>query len=468
MQYSGVKLFTIHSLVHDLKIKSKIGPCILILSLVSGGFYNPILSQDYIITNVAGIKHSGYTGDGGPATNAHLAFPTCVYLDNLNNIYISDWGNSRVRMVNPVGTINTIAGNGIYGYSGDGGPATAAEFNGPMGIYIDASKNIYVADVGNERIRKIGTDGIINTIAGNGVFGFSGDNGPALLASFKDPSGICGDDSGNIYIADEFNNRIRKIDKTVMITTIAGNGISGYTGDGGFATSPELYYPAGVAMDKSGNIIIADEDNNAIREINPAGIISTIAGNGVADFSGDGGPAAMAMLYNPAGVVVDNNENIYITDGFNNRIRMINSDGIISTIAGNGIAGLAVNGDTATRTSLHEPVSIFVDPSGTVYIANEFNQFVQKLTFIPKVIEPTADFTVYPNPNQGEFTIKIQNFQTPLRMEVYNILGQQISYVGLNTQETLINLKTSSKGIYFYRVITSENRVLGTGKVVVF
>ncbi len=439
------------------------GVVLLICLLNSSGF-----SQSYLITNFSGLRRFGFSGDGGLASNAHLGNPMCVYADNSGNIFISDWGNSRLREVNIYGIINTIAGNGVYGFSGDGGPAIAAELSGPMGIFEDKYKNIYVADIGNERIRKIDTNGIISTYAGNGAYGFSGDGGIATLASFEDPAGICGDASGNIYIADEFNNRIRRIDKNGFITTFAGNGVSGYSGDGGPSKSAEFYYPAGVSIDNSGNILVADENNNCIRKVNSNGIISTIVGNGVLGFSGDGGLASSAELFNPAGVAVDNIGNIFITDGFNNRVRKIDTTGIISTIAGTGKSGYSGVGDTATLANIHDPISISADNSGNIYFATEFNNLVQKLTAVSEIAKQPASITVYPNPSQGVFTVDVKNFTAPLKLEVYNIVGQKIAYVGLNTEETVINLSTASSGIYFYRVITSNDVVFGMGKLVKF
>ncbi len=426
-----------------------------------------LYSQSYVINDFAGQRHGSYSGDGGPAINAHLSTPISVYIDSKDNVFISDWGNSRLREVDVLGEITTIAGNGIYGYSGDGGPSTAAELNGPMGIYEDASGNIYVADIGNERIRKIDVNGIISTFAGNGNYGFSGDGGLAIAATFEDPAGICGDDLGNMYVADEFNNRVRKINPNGIISTIAGSGARGYAGDGGAAIQAALYYPSGVAVDGAGNLYIADESNNCIRKVNQKGIISTIAGNGLPGFSGDGGQSILSELYNAAGVGIDNGGNIYITDGFNNRIRKINRDGIISTIAGNGIAGYTGLGDTATLASIFDPVSISADASDNLYFANAFNNTIEKLSALP-VGANLPKISVYPNPNQGTFTIKIEDIFPSLQLEVYNVLGQKIAYVALNTAETQINLSACSAGVYLYRIISTSNSLYGAGKLVIY
>lgn len=214
--------------------------------------------------------------------------------------------------------INTIAGNGVGNFSGNGGPATAAELV-PIGVAVDAAGNVYVADYGNRQIRKINTAGIISTFAGTGFPAYSGDGGPAKLADINYPAGVAVDSSGNIYIADEMNNRIRKVNKLGVISTIAGNGAASYSGDGGPATAAELYWPVGVALDAQQNIYVADYQNNRVRKINTSGIITTVAGNGYGaggggGYSGDGGDATSAELYLPVSVAVNTLGNIYIAD----------------------------------------------------------------------------------------------------------------------------------------------------------
>jgi len=273
--------------------------------------------------------------------------------------------------------ITTVAGGGSYPISdyGDGGPATSAVLGGPSGVVVDRAGNIYIADPGTERIRKVNTAGIISTVAGaavNGVpgSGFFGDGGPATSALFDNPVSVAVDSAGNIYIADSGNNRIRKVDTAGIINTVAGNGKYGFAGDGGPATSAELLYPGGVAVDRAGNIYIADHGNNRIRKVDTAGIITTVAGGTKVCqepycFSGDGGPATSAQLAQPSGVAVDSAGNIYIADTFNNRIRKVDTFGIINTIAGNGYFNMdgypngygGFSGDLglATSAALNEP-----------------------------------------------------------------------------------------------------------------
>jgi sugar lactone lactonase YvrE len=334
------------------------------------------------IYTVAGISYSGYAGDGGLAVAAELQFPSGVALDPSGNIYIADNGNSLLRKVTTDGIILTIAGipssNNFLpnnsGYSGDAGPATAAELNGPNAVAVDSHGNIYVADVGNDRVRKINSLGIISTFAGNGTFGSSGDGGSAIAAELYNPTGVAADLLGNVYIADCSNCRIRRVSPSGIISTIAGNGTKGFSGDSGAATAAEMNDPFGIAVDISGNIYFSDGDNNRIRFVNTNGIISTIAGNGSYGFSGDGGPATAAELYAPRGVAVDVNDNVYIADQSNNRIRIIYTNGIISTFAGNGYGtptagSYSGDGGPATLAGLNVPNGVAADHYGSIYIA---------------------------------------------------------------------------------------------------
>ena len=296
--------------------------------------------QAQIISTIAGTATAGFAGDLGSATAAQLNLPVAVTLDGSMNVYIADFLNNRIRKINVSGIISTIAGNGTSGFSGDGGNATACQLNAPQGIAVDPAGNIYVGDVGNHRIRKVSATGTITTFAGTGVAGYSGDAGPATLAMLNTPLSIIVDGIGNVYFSDPSANRVRKITTAGIITTVAGNGTAGYGGDGGPATSAMLSAPASIALDLAGNLYIADLDNNRIRKV-ASGTISTIAGTGTWAFSGDGGPATAASLKNPSGMAVDNSFNVYLSQISDGRIRMINTSGIISTIAGNGISSFS-------------------------------------------------------------------------------------------------------------------------------
>jgi sugar lactone lactonase YvrE len=274
-----------------------------------------------------------------------------------------------VRQDRPVSGIFVVAGNGSPGYNGDGGPATSAEIMNPAGIGVDRVGNLYIADAGNHRVRKVAVDGAISTVAGNGD------------AGYLNPLGAAVDAAGNLYIADAANHRIRKVGLGGAMSTVAGNGISGYSGDGGSATEAGLNYPSGIAVDSAGNLYIADTYSQRIRKVAVDGTISTVAGNGNAAYAGDGGPAVEASLYDPVGVAVDVGGNVYIADSGNLRVRKIGGDGRISTVAGNGDAGY-----------LH-PTGIAVDAAGSVYIADCRNHRIRRVAINGTI--STVDVVLY-------------------------------------------------------------------------
>ena len=331
------------------------------------------------ITTIAGTGEFGFSGDGGPAAAARLAFPHSVAVDSAGNVYIIDSGNRRIRKIDSTGTITTIAGTGEFGFSGDGGPAVEAELRRPLGVAVDSAGNVYIADVIDYRIRKVDSTGTITTIAGTGRSGFSGDGGPAVEAELRRPYGVAVDSAGNVYIADVSDHRIRKVDSTGTITTIAGTGECCFSGDGGPAVEAELRNPYGVAVDSAGNVYIADVSNHRIRKVDSTGTITTIAGTGEFGFSGDGGPAVEAELYDPAGVAVDSAGNVYITDVSNHRIRKVDSTGTIITIAGTGEFGFSGDGGPAVEAELRSPLGVAVDSAGNLYIADTGNRRIRKI-----------------------------------------------------------------------------------------
>ena len=352
--------------------------CTLLLANIS--------AHAQVITTFAGNNMPGYSGDGGLATAASLGTPYAVASDFAGNIYISDTSASVVRKVDISGNITTVAGNSIAGYSGDYGPATAAQLNHPMGIAIDAEGNIYIADNGNLVIRKVDTSGIITTVAGTGMYGTGGDGSLAINATFEGVSGLAIDHKGNLFISDGYSC-IRRIDTSGIINAYAGNSsMPGYGGDFGPATTALLDAPEGLATDITGNLYIADNQNNVIRKIDTSGVITTIAGNGdlagvgIGTYSGDSSLATAAGLNLPSAVFADSQDNLFIADQSNNVIRYVNTSGIITTIAGSGISGgYSGDGGLASAASFNLPSGITVDTYGSLYIADAGNSVVRKV-----------------------------------------------------------------------------------------
>jgi sugar lactone lactonase YvrE len=301
-----------------------------------------------------------------------------VAVDGAGNVYIVDTQNQRVRKVNTAGIISTLAGNGTLGFSGDGNPATSAMLNMPDRVAVDGSGNVYFSVAG--RIRKVNGAGTISTVAGMGTAGFVGDGGPATSAGLSlGGLGIAVDGAGNLYIADTAFQRVRKVDTSGIIRTIAGTGAAGYSGDGGPATSATFNDPQALAVDNAGNLYIVDNRNNCVRKVNPSGIISTVAGTGTAGYSGDGGPASRAQLSDPSGVSVDGAGNLYIADRINRRIRKVDpASGIITTVAGTGTAGASPDGGAAITTNLPVAADVAADSSGNLYIVD--SQRIRKVT----------------------------------------------------------------------------------------
>jgi sugar lactone lactonase YvrE len=357
-------------------------------------------SKAQIITSIAGTGTGGFSGDGGLATNAQMNSPEGVCVDASGNVYFSDGKNNRIRKINrSTGIITTIAGSGTRGYSGDGGLAINAQLDGPAGISIDNSGNIYFSETYNHCIRKITiSTGIINTIGGTGTAGYSGDGGLAINAKLNDPTGLFMDVSGDLYISDTDNERIRKISaSTGIISTIAGNGSYGFSGDGGLAINCQLWRPNGFFKDILGNMYIADQGNNRIRKINAStNIITTIAGNGDFYYSGDGGSATSAGIFYPQGICVDGSGNLFFVSD-SSRIRKVTiSTGIITTIAGtSGNGGYSGDGGLAVNAVLNWPEGIFIDITGNIYIADTYNNRIRKITI--GCLVPTAPGSISGN-----------------------------------------------------------------------
>ena len=351
-----------------------------------------VAAKTGIIKTVAGNGAAGYSGDGGVATGAELSEPAAVWVDGAN-LFIADQGNHVIRKVTG-GKISTVAGNGLAGYSGDGGLATAARLDAPAALVVDGDKNIFIADESNSAIREVAAaTGDIKTYAGNGQLSYAGDGGVAKNAQLDGPSGVAVDSFGNLYIADQLNNAIREVvAASGEIKAVAGNGKQGYSGDGGPATAAQLDQPYSAFVDAAGDLFIADTGNHAIREVQAAtGTISTVAGTGAPGYSGDGGPAASAQLSGPTGVFVDRAGDIFIADSDNNVIRKISAaNGQIETVVGDGTWGYSGDGGLATHAQLKYPTALFVDSGGDIFIADTDNNVIREVAAATAKIETVA------------------------------------------------------------------------------
>ncbi len=429
------------------------------------------------ISTYAGNGSLGYSGDGGPATAAELNTNFELFSQG-GDVYIADNQNHRGRVVNTSGVITTFAGNGFRGYTGDGGMATAAELSNPASTLMDAMGNIYECDWGSSTVRMINTSGVISTFCGTGTSGYNGDGGAATAAQLNSPVGLAMDASGNIYIGDRYNYRIRMINTSGIIYTIAGNGTPGYSGDGGPATAAEMSGVNGICTDLNNNVYIADYGNDVVRMVNTSDIITTFAGNGDPAYSGDGGPATAAELNTPMGVCSDPAGDIFIADHSNSRIREVLTNGIIYTVVGNGFGGFSGDGGSATAAEINFPSGVCLDASGNVYVSDQGNERVRKVTGISTNVNqlpvgpPQADqLSVYPNPSNGNFTIQssvASGSASGGSVEVYNVLGEKVySQIIVHSSSFIVDISNQPNGIYLYRVIANSGNVLGEGKMVI-
>ncbi|MBI4750907.1 MAG: IPT/TIG domain-containing protein [Acidobacteria bacterium] len=334
-----------------------------------------------IISTVAGTGAAAYNGDGQPALSASLNFPTGVAVDHDGNVWIADQLNHRIRRVDAMtGIITTVGGTGVAGLSGDGGPATNAQLNSPQAIVFDSAENVFLTDLENHAVRRIDAmTGVITTVAGTGISGFGGDNDLAQRARLNQPYGLAVDQFDNLFIADTGNHRVRRVDAgSGVITTVAGNGIADFHGDGGPAPRASLNQPYGVTIDLTGNLIIVDRNNGRIRRVDFATqVMSTVAGNGSDDFSGDGGPAVSAGLLDPEAVAVDGNGRLFIADTENNRVRLVSPDGVIQTVVGTEF--VSGDGGPAINASLSNPFKVLIDHQGNLIIADSENNRVRRV-----------------------------------------------------------------------------------------
>jgi hypothetical protein len=394
-------------------------------SLAPGLWISTLAGNGLGSLNTVGDWSTGsFSGDEGPATNAGLQFPRGLAVDGGGNVLIADTGNHRIRRVAAgTGVITTVAGNGVDGFSGDGGPGTSASLSAPRGLAVDGG-NVLIADTYNHRIRRMAAGtGVITTVAGNGVAGFSGDGGPGTSARLIYPKGVAVDGGGNVFIAD--SNRIRRLAAgTGVITTVAGNGVYGFSGDGGPGTNASLNTPTGLAVDVGGNVFIADYNNRRIRRLAAGtGVITTVAGNGTWGFSGDGGSAMNAFLSNPSALSLDLSGNIYVV--LQNRIRRVDfNTGAITTHVGIEVDPYNMcqddygnqyswkecidswrfcgDGGPAMSACLNSPSGLAVDRSGNLLIADTDNNRIRRLTWV-NAISPSITATPSQTPSTSSY-----------------------------------------------------------------
>jgi sugar lactone lactonase YvrE len=441
-------------------MKKTITVSIALLGLFTNG---NLFAQLNTISTIAGTGVAGYNADNIQATSAELNLPYGICKDAAGNIYIAEWNDARVRKITTsTGVITTVAGTGNIGYSGDGGQATDAEIWGPFDVKVDASGNLYIADEYNNRIREVNSAGIITTVAGNGTGGYAG--GLATAAELNHPTGVALDAAGNIFIADQNNNRIREVNvSTGSISTVAGTGTAGYTGDGGAAISAELSAPNLIAIDVSGNLYFSEWGNNTIRKVsNGTGIITTIAGTGAAGYTGDGAAATNAKLNEPCGIALDVTGNIYIGDASNNVVREVSVSGNISTFAGTGVQGYTGDNGLATNAEFFHPVGLVVDNNGNLIIDDDENNVTRKVggpLAVNTISTETTNLFIYPNPANNEINISSNNDITPgTKVELYNLMGQDIYHINVPNQVKNIQIETAdlSNGIYLVKLVSAD------------
>jgi gliding motility-associated-like protein len=412
------------------------------------------------ITTIAGIIGAhGYTGDGGPATSAKLSSPQFVAADNAGNVYITDQGNYVIRKVSPAGIISTVAGNGALGYydnKSNGKQATSVSIGFPDGIAVDKAGNLYIADNSDNLILQVNTSGIISLYAGTSNAGNSGDGGPATAAMLYRPMALAVDNSGNLYISEAGINIIRKVNAAGIISTFAGNGSNGYSGDGGQATLASIGYPWTLATDNLGNVYIGDNKFAVIRKVNAAGIITTMAGTGKSGYSGDGGPAIIAQLDPIMQIAADNAGSVYITDFENYTIRKIDAGGIITTFAGTGQLGYSGDGGPAILAQLTSPAGIAADNAGHIYFTEHDFCTVRKITYCMPVSfsTPPVDENICEN-SKATFSVISLNADT-YQWQVndgsgWNNITDNSTYSGAPTNTLTISQAVVSMTNYQYR-----------------
>jgi hypothetical protein len=423
------------------------------------------VSQAQNIVTIAGTGTAGFSGDGGPAVSASLNNPHGIDVDSFGNIYIADQLNHRIRKINPEGIITTIAGTGTSANTGDGALAINASLHEPYTVKWHKGA-VYIT--AQTKIRKIDANGIITTIAGTGAYGYSGNNGPATAAMIDNPAGIVFDKNDNLFFCDHFNHRIRRIDAiTGVITTIAGTGMIGFSGDNGPAANAQLFYPNYLSIDTSGNLYVSDNTNQRVRKIDTAGVITTIAGNGTNGYYGNGSVAAQASLSWPAGSVCDSVGNFFIADPGNNRIRVVDASGVINNYAGTGTAGFSGDNGPALNASLNSPVDVKVDRYNNLLVVDYLNNRIRKIINPASVNASRKEdvLTVFPNPAKHEFYVSLDEAAL---LTVFNMTGQLVYSRSLEKGRSSVSVGESMPaGCYIVKCIAHKSGKLSSARLVV-
>ena len=424
----------------------------------------PTVNAQGVITTVAGNGITQYIGVGSPATVFGLAFPKGIYVDKKGKVYIANSGYGIINTCYHDTLTNIIGDTSRAGDTGDGGLADTAGIDYPYGVWLDTAGNIYVTEWLNSLIRRVDAHtGIITTVCGTGGGGYSGDGGPATAAQIYHPNAICTDVAGNIYIPDYNNQRIRKVTvSTGEITTIAGSGYNGFDGDGGMATDAKLSFPNSVSVDAAGNVYFTEMGNSTVRRVDVStGIIKTIAGTGTPGYSANGTLAIHAQLREPNSVFVDKYGYTYISDFGNDIIRVITPDSLLYTIAGNGMYNYTGDGGPPLEASFRGPSAVFVDDSGYIYIADGVASVVRKMSPIVELNVGVKEITlpvfdIYPNPSNGKFVLTPGRQSADADMTICNTIGQVVYSGPVSGRAVNIDLRNAPSGMYFVKYSTSS------------
>ncbi|MBI1288907.1 MAG: T9SS type A sorting domain-containing protein [Flavobacteriales bacterium] len=429
---------------------------LLILVLV-----NSLTGLAQTIETYAGLGIAGYDGDGGYAVSASFNRVGGVAFGPFGDLYVCD-GNSVIRKIDGNGIISTVVGVGYSGFSGDDGPANEAEISTPHYLAFDSNGNLFFSDYENNRIRKVDSNGIITTVAGNGQTGVSGDGGFASAASVGKPDGVALDESGNIYVTQGNDNRVRKINQSGIITTIAGIEQFGYNGDSIPATTATLHFPNDVTADSYGNIYITETFGSRIRKIDTLGLIYTVAGSGVQGYNGENILAENSQINHPLGILWHNDQ-LFFTEGYNHRVRKVSESGLLSTVAGNGVGGFSGDGQSPLNAQLNYPYAVAVSEMGNLFISDNANYRVRTVNYYPDGLTTSIStkdlINLYPNPTSDRIQIDLGTINEAITINVYNVLGELVQTESRNAAGLIEYIMPNPKGVYLIQLLYTDGKV---------